>query len=71
MKRCTRTQGDQLVSLLKIRPHTYMQMLRYGISCSPWKRVQEWLDLNAGWKLVKQTASVRGEELTTWRVVKA
>ena len=37
------TQGRCLISALKSRPHTYMQMLAHGISTSPWRRVLECL----------------------------
>ena len=37
------TQGRCLIQALKRKPHTYMEMLRIGVSTSPWKRVQECL----------------------------
>jgi hypothetical protein len=59
------TQGRLLIAALKLRPHTYMQMLAHGVSTSPWCRVRECLRHDE--RLVK------GERkgLTTWRVVKA
>ena len=66
---CTRTQGAQLVAALKRQPHTYMQMLRLGLSTSPWKRVAETLDMRPDLTLVK--GKRKGDGLVTWRVVKA
>jgi uncharacterized protein YerC len=60
------TQGRLLIDRLKRRPHTYLDMLRYGVSTSPWKRVAECL--RHGEQLVKAPDS-KGR--TTWRVVKA
>lgn len=60
------TQGRLLIQALKQRPHTYLDMLKHGVSCSPWKRVAE--SLRCDEKLVK-LPNKRG--LTTWRVVKA
>jgi hypothetical protein len=65
------TQGAQLAKCLKIWPSTYMEMLSYGISTCPWRRLQEWLDLpaNSKWHLVKGRRWVQGHEyLTTWTV---
>lgn len=61
-------QGRQLIAKLKY-PHTYAEMLAYGISTSPWKRVEECLAINETVK--KGVRSVNGRELVTWRVVKA
>ena len=57
------TQGRRLIAHLRERPHTYLEMLRYGVSTSPWKRVSECL--------LPTEALVKGERagLTTWRVV--
>lgn len=60
------TQGRLLIDRLKARPHTYLQMLGYGISTSPWKRIAECL--RHGEVLLKAPDS-KGR--TTWRVVKA
>lgn len=60
------TQGRLLIEQLKKRPHTYLGMLAYGISTSPWKRISECLV--HGEVLVKMPDS-KGR--TTWRVVKA
>lgn len=58
------TQGRQLVSLLKRRRMTTMEMLQTGISVSPWKRVAEALQPNE--RLVK-TKNAQG--LMVYRVV--
>ena len=60
------TQGRLLIERLKARPHTYMDMLKHGISVSPWKRISE--SLKPEEKLIKGT-NARG--LTTWRVSRA
>lgn len=60
------TQGRYLIQKLRQRPHTYLDMLRYCVSVSPWKRVSE--SLRADERLVK---SKRRDGLTTWRVVRA
>lgn len=59
------SQGRRLIAHLKRKPHTYLEMLRYGISVCPWKRVKE--SLQAGEQLV----TGRRGDLKTWRVVKA
>lgn len=58
------TQGRFLIDRLKAKPHTYLDMLLYRNSISPWKRIAECL--RADERLVK---GKRGE-LVTWRVVK-
>jgi hypothetical protein len=60
------TQGRLLIAALKRKPHTYMDMLRHGISVSPWKRIAE--SLGPTEALVKEK-NRRG--LTTWRVIAA
>lgn len=60
------TQGQRLIRALRRRPHTYMDMLRLGISVSPWKRVVE--QLGPEDRLIKQPD---GKGRTTWRVVRA
>jgi hypothetical protein len=48
-----------------------MELLAYGLSQSPWRRLGEWLDRNPDW--VRQPCTsrrVNGEELVTWRIVK-
>ena len=60
------TQGRLLIAALKRKPHTYMDMLRHGVSVSPWKRVLE--SLREGETLVK-TKNKRG--LITWSVRRA
>ena len=57
------TQGRFLIKQLRKKPHTYMGMLMYCVSVSPWKRVRE--SLRADERLVKAT---NREGLTTWRV---
>lgn len=69
MKEChIASQGQLLAQHLRREPMTYMQMLKLGISTSPWKRVDEWLTLHPKWRLIKAT-NARG--LITWRVVAA
>lgn len=60
------SQGRQLIALLKRKPHTYLEMLGYGISTSPWKRVVECL-------LPTESVlkGVNRQGLVTWRVVAA
>lgn len=60
------TQGRLLIEQLKQRPHTYLDMLGYALSVSPWKRIVE--SLHCGEELVK--AKDR-QGRTTWRVRKA
>jgi hypothetical protein len=60
------TQGRRLIRALQLRPHTYMEMLRHGVSISPWKRVCESLRHD---ERVEKGRDAKG--LTTWRVVKA
>jgi hypothetical protein len=63
---CYATQGRLLIARLKSKPHTYLEMLAYGVSTSPWKRVQECLR--------DSEALVKGRNrqgLTTWRVIAA
>jgi hypothetical protein len=59
-------QGERLIRALRRRPHTYMDMLRLGISISPWKRVVE--QLGPEDRLVK-LPDAKGR--ITWRVVRA
>lgn len=61
-------QGRQLIAKLKY-PHTYLDMLAYGISTSPWKRVEECLRPTEA--IRKGVRRVNGRELVTWRVVKS
>ncbi len=60
------TQGRLLIEQLSKRPHTYLDMLRYGISTSPWKRIEECLRPH---EVVKREKNAKG--LVTWRVVRA
>lgn len=63
---------ERLVAHLKRQPHTYMQMLNYCVSTSPWRRVEEWLSRNPKWVLRKGKLWRGGREyLTTWRIVRA
>ena len=41
MKNKYATQGRLLILQLKQRPHTYLDMLHYGLSVCPWKRIAE------------------------------
>ncbi len=54
-----------LAQKLSSKPHTYMEMLSYGVSVSPWKRLAEHCQV-MGWSIVKG----KKRDLTTWRVVK-
>jgi hypothetical protein len=63
------TQGRVLIDALMRRPHTYLEMLEYGLSTSPWKRVSE--SVRANESLVKGLRRVGNRYLTTWRVVRA
>jgi hypothetical protein len=64
MSKC-KIQGRKLIDRLKRHPHTYAQMLQYGISNSPWKRVPECLGVD------EQLLKVENRQgLITWRVVK-
>ena len=65
MKNRYATQGRLLIDALKRAPHTYMDMLRHGLSISPWKRIAE--SLRADERIEKAQDS-KGR--TTWRVVK-
>ena len=64
-----KTQGSILVEALKKRPHTYMEMLDYGLSIAPWKRVAETLRHRSDLKLVKGERRIGSVRLVTWRVV--
>lgn len=59
------TQGRLLINELRRKPHTYMDMLRYGISISPWKRIKEALAID---ERIEKSADRAGR--TTWRVRK-
>ena len=60
------TQGRVLIEALKRKPHTYLEMLAYGISTSPWKRISE--SLREG-ELLAKGRNDKG--LTRWRVITA
>ncbi len=60
------TQGRLLIERLKMRRHTYLDMLAYGISTSPWKRIDECLREG---EVLKKEKNAKG--LITWRVVTA
>lgn len=61
------TQGKVLVQALKRRPHTYMEMMRYGVSVCPWKRIQEALRVHYPGHQIAKGRNRQG--LITWRVV--
>lgn len=61
------TQGQCIVAALERKPHTYGDMLRLGLSTSPWRRVLEALKHRGDRRLIKGT-NARG--LVTWRVVR-
>ena len=58
-------QGRRLISMLKRRAHTYLEMNLLGISVSPQKRVAECLRAD------EQIVKGRRDGRTTWRVVGA
>jgi hypothetical protein len=60
------TQGRRLISVLKRRALTYLEMQALGISTSPQKRVVE--TLRDDERLIK---ALNGAGLVTWRVVSA
>jgi hypothetical protein len=66
-----RTASEILADKLAKAPHTYMEMLAYGLSVSPWKRLVEYCDVR-GWSIVKGEKKVKNHKkpLVTWRVVK-
>ena len=66
MRNVYATQGRLLIAALKRKPHTYMEMLRHGVSISPWKRISESLRPD---EQISKGKNPKG--LTTWRVVKA
>jgi hypothetical protein len=62
------TQAQQLYTALRRKPHTYMEMLRLGISTSPWRRLTEAQSkLRPGEKIVK---GVNARGLVTYRVLR-
>ncbi len=65
------TKTDRLAYWLKKEPHTYLDMLAYGYSTSPWRRCMEWLERHPKWKLRKSTVSRGGQKLVAWRIVRA
>jgi len=60
-----KTQGRQLIEILKKRGMTNMEILKLGISTCPWKRIDE--SLQRGEKLTKHKND-RG--LNVYRVIK-
>ena len=64
------TQGECVFNALRLRPHTYLDMLRIlGGGLSPWKRLAEYLELHGdGWQLVKAKGA---DGLVRWRVRRA
>jgi hypothetical protein len=58
------TQGRILIERLRKKPHTYMEMLRYGLSTSPWRRITE--SLREGESLIRHKRKKDG--LTVWYV---
>lgn len=69
------TQGALIAEALKRKPHTYMEMLKLGVSTCPWKRVDEWLcrgDVAEKWRLKRASKWLGGNRyVTTWRIVRA
>lgn len=64
------TQGECVFNALRLRPHTYLEMLRIlGGGLSPWKRLSEYMELHGkGWKVVR---AKNADGWTTWRVRRA
>ena len=62
-----KTQGRTIISAIRRRPMTYLEMVQISGSLSPQKRVME--SLGWGEVLVKGSRSVGGRHLVTWRVV--
>jgi hypothetical protein len=60
------TQGRRLITLLKLRPMSYLDMQATCISTSPQKRVME--GLRDDEQLIK---AIGGDGLVRWRVVSA
>jgi len=58
-------QGDKLVSMLKRRGMTTLEMIQTGISVCPWKRVRECLP--DGWQF--KPVGTKGRH-TVYRVVR-
>jgi len=58
-------QGDKLVSMLKRKGMTTLELIQTGISVCPWKRLKE--AMPEGWKLDKSQR--RGRHIV-YRVVK-
>jgi hypothetical protein len=56
------SQGRRIIAALTVRPHTYGDMLRLGVSTAPWRRVQECLAANE--RIIK----VKRGDLIAWRV---
>lgn len=60
------TQARCRIAALKRKPHSYLEMLSYGISTSPWKRVQEGLRDDEA--IVKRKGK---DGLIRWKVIAA
>lgn len=60
-----KTQGRKLITLLKQRPMTTMELLKTGISTCPWKRVSESLEEG---EILTKRKNARG--LNVYRVEK-
>lgn len=58
-----KTQGRRLIDALKVRPHTYGEMQRLGISTAPHRRISESLARN---EIIIKTKGNDG--LIRWRV---
>ena len=63
------TQGRKLITLLKRRSMTTMELLKTGISTCPWKRVNESLREDEQLKIGRKTLE-SGRVVNTYRVVK-
>lgn len=63
------TQGRKLITMLKRRSMTTMELLKTGISTCPWKRCKEALRDDEQLKIGRKTLE-SGRAVNTYRVVK-
>ena len=63
------TQGRKLITLLKRRGMTTMELLQTGISTCPWKRINEQLANNEKLLISKKFTFEAGKEINVYRVV--
>lgn len=65
----SQTQGERLLSRLRRRGYTTMELLQLGISCAPWKRLAESKHKLKPGEQIKKTK--RADGLCVYRVTKA